>query len=292
MCRARHPGVWELGIDHLKAEATDAALVPAEVVGELVAQRPLDLRSKQARIVAEVAFERVAVDHDPVLPAFPGDPVAEVLAVGVPLAAELGNDHRHRLQHAAEFLREGVDRVGDERFEGIKVGLRGHHLTVKSLASPRPAGPAKATGGIEMDDERATARTSRWRWGAAALAVVGALLAGILLPACGGGSGTSSTSQAQKEAEEGVESAERGFEEGKEKAEQGLEEAEEKLKSSKGTTKKTAEEAQEEAEKGIEEAKKQIEDTKGGTKKGLEEAKKKAEKGLEEAKKKAEELLP
>ena len=77
-----------------ESEAADAALVPAEVVGELVAQGPLDLAGEQLAVVAEVALEGVAVDHDPVLVAFAGDAVAEVLAVGVVLGAEVGDDDR------------------------------------------------------------------------------------------------------------------------------------------------------------------------------------------------------
>ena len=82
-------------------EPADPALVPAEVVGQLVAQRALDLPRQQRPVVAEVPLERVAVDDDPVLEALAGDPVAEVLAVGVALAAEVGDDHRHALQAPA-----------------------------------------------------------------------------------------------------------------------------------------------------------------------------------------------
>src|SRR5262249_47863849 len=129
----------------LQAEATDPALVPTEVMGELVAERLLDLFGKQTRVVAEVAFERVAVDHDPVLPAFAGDPVAEVLAVCPLLGAELGYDHRHRLQQPLEFLGQGVDRVGDERFERVEVRLWSHSLTVESRRSPCQGAPTQTT---------------------------------------------------------------------------------------------------------------------------------------------------
>ena len=63
-------------------------------MGELVAQGALDLAGEQRPVVAEVPFQRVAVDHDPVLVVFAGDAVAEVLAVGVDLGAEVGDDDR------------------------------------------------------------------------------------------------------------------------------------------------------------------------------------------------------
>src|SRR3954469_20075046 len=43
----------------LQAEPADAPLAPSDVVRELVAQRPLDLRAQQLRVPAEVALERV-----------------------------------------------------------------------------------------------------------------------------------------------------------------------------------------------------------------------------------------
>jgi len=69
--------------------------------------------------VAEIAFEGVAVDHDPVLVAIAGDAVAEVMAVGMVLGSELGDDHGHRFEDALELLRQSIDRVGDESFEFV-----------------------------------------------------------------------------------------------------------------------------------------------------------------------------
>ena len=70
-----------------------------------------------------VAFEGVAVDHDPVLEVVAGDAVTVVLAVGVLLGAEVGDDHRHPGQDLLEFLRQCVDRVGDQRLEFVRLGL-------------------------------------------------------------------------------------------------------------------------------------------------------------------------
>jgi len=41
----------------------------------------------------------------------------------VPLGAEVGDDHRHPLQHLLELLREGVDRIGHEGFEAVRLRL-------------------------------------------------------------------------------------------------------------------------------------------------------------------------
>ncbi len=88
-----------------------------------MAQRPLDLAGQQVPVVAEVAFEGVAVDHDPVLIAFGCQSIAGVLAVGIPLGAEIGDDNGDTLDDPLEFLRQAIDRIGDERLEGIRVGL-------------------------------------------------------------------------------------------------------------------------------------------------------------------------
>lgn len=98
-------------------------LVPAEVMGELVTQGPLDLAGEQLPVVAEITFQCVAVDHDPVLIAIARDAVAEVLAVGVLFTAEIGDDDRDALENLLEFLRQGVDCVRDQRLEVIRLRL-------------------------------------------------------------------------------------------------------------------------------------------------------------------------
>ena len=71
----------------------------------------------------EVPFERVAVDDDPVLVAFRRDPVAEILTVGIAFEAEIGDHHRYPLQQPPEFVGQGVDGVGNQGFEFIRLGL-------------------------------------------------------------------------------------------------------------------------------------------------------------------------
>ena len=69
--------------------------------------------------MAEISFQRVPVDHDPVLVGFAGDAVAVVLAVGASLGAPVGDDDRDLLQDTLEFLRQSVDRVGNQRLEAF-----------------------------------------------------------------------------------------------------------------------------------------------------------------------------
>src|SRR5680860_626698 len=87
-------------------EVAHAALVPAEMVGDLVADRALDLSPQQLGVVAEIAFQRVAVDHDVVAVVVAGDGVADVVAVGVVLATEMGDEDRDLLDRLAELLRQ------------------------------------------------------------------------------------------------------------------------------------------------------------------------------------------
>src|SRR5215217_834937 len=49
-----------------EAEAAYPGLIPAQMVGQLVAHGPLDLPPEQRGIVAEVALQRVLVDDDAV----------------------------------------------------------------------------------------------------------------------------------------------------------------------------------------------------------------------------------
>ena len=198
--------------------------------------------------MAEVALERVAVDHDPVLPALPRDAVAEVLAVGALLGAELGDDHGDRLQHSLEFLRQGVDRVGDQLRERVGLRFRAASPNGRVAASPERWGrPQTPRGG--PDERRATGqKTSKLRRAGLALAVAGVLAGGVVVSGCGNNDGTTGgtvTGNAQEQAEQGVEKAEKGIEEGKEKAEKGIEEAKEEFEDSKGSAKESRRRSQE-----------------------------------------------
>lgn len=76
--------------------------------------------------MAEVAFEGVAVDHYPVLVHFAGDAVSEVLAVGVRLGPQLGDDDGNLLELRLELVGEAIDRVGDHRLEVVHRFVVGH----------------------------------------------------------------------------------------------------------------------------------------------------------------------
>lgn len=83
----------------------------------------LDLTGKQLEVMTEVAFERVAVDDDPILVAFGSDSVAKILAVGMAFGSEIGDNHCYPLENALKFLRKRVNRVGHEGFEAVRLGL-------------------------------------------------------------------------------------------------------------------------------------------------------------------------
>ena len=61
----------------------------------------------RARIVAEVALQRVLVDDDPVGVDVAGDGAADVVAVGVVLVTAAGDDDRRALEQLAELARAG-----------------------------------------------------------------------------------------------------------------------------------------------------------------------------------------
>jgi hypothetical protein len=226
-----------------------------------VAQRLLDLARQQSAVVAEIAFERVLVDHDPVLPVFTGKTIAEVLAVGAVLGAEIGDDDGDFLQQSLELHRQGVDRVGDQGLEIVRLILI-HWLNVNQ----------PPTGGSKMRDLEPT--TTRPRVIRTAVAVLAIVAGGVVWSGCGSDDTTDASETAKQQIEEGASTAEEAIEEGTQEAEKGLEEAKKQLEDSKGSAKKGFEKGRKQAEEGLEE--------------GLEQA----EKGVEEAKEKAEEYLP
>lgn len=217
-------------------------------------QRLLDLPGKQLAVMPEVAFEGVAVDHDPVLVAVSGDPVAEVLAVGLAFEAEVGDDHRHPLQQTLEFHGKSVDRVSDQSLEAVRLRLiHCFHVNQQPI------------GSIDM-------KLRKLGPGLAVLAIAGG---GVVWSGCGDGGDDTGTvgDQVQKEVEEAGKNAEEAVDEGVEKGKKGLEEAKQEFEDS-GKAEERLDKARKEAEK------------------GLEEGQAKAEKGVEEAQEQAEKYLP
>jgi hypothetical protein len=220
-----------------------------------VPQGPLDLPGEQLAVVAEIAFERVAVDDDSVLVAFRRHAVAEVLAVGMALGAEIGDDDRHPSEEALEFLGKGVDRVRHEVLEAVRLRLIHRRTTLTS------------------DRSGATYMSRKLRTVYSLFALLALAAAGAAWSGCGSSSDESNTVRegAETQVEEGTKKAEEAIDEGVEKTKKGLEEAKDQVN---GKTQKKIEKAQKEAEE------------------GLEEGKAKAEKGIEEAKEQAEKYLP
>ena len=90
-----------------EVEAADAELVEADVVGELVAHGARDLVAQQVGVVAEVAAQRVAEDHDAVVGVVARGPVALVEAVGPARA-----DRRRRSRRRRATARCAAGRAG------------------------------------------------------------------------------------------------------------------------------------------------------------------------------------
>lgn len=86
-----------------------------------MADGPLDLACEQRAVMAEVPFQGVLVDHDPVLVTFPRNPVAGILAVGADLVPAVGDHHGNAFQHLLKLLGQPVDRIDDQRLE---IGFR------------------------------------------------------------------------------------------------------------------------------------------------------------------------
>src|SRR3954447_11236266 len=107
---------WRSGFA-LEPQAAYAGLVPAEVVGDLVAHGSLDLLREQLGLPAEVAHEGVLVDDDPLLVAPARDGVPVVVPVGVELAPALRHDHRHVAEDLLEVWGQAVERLGHDQLE-------------------------------------------------------------------------------------------------------------------------------------------------------------------------------
>jgi hypothetical protein len=144
------------------------------MVGELVPQGTLHLPGEQLSVVAEVAFERVPVDDDPVFIALVGDSVAEVVAIGMSLGAAIGDDDGDLFQDSLEFVGKGVDRVDDQGFEPVHFAAAGHRTVKDGLPAHRPPPSQPRRHSRAAGD-----------WGLGSVAVLVRLLFGFFDPAFG-----------------------------------------------------------------------------------------------------------
>ncbi|HEX3172973.1 MAG TPA: hypothetical protein VHQ43_01980 [Solirubrobacterales bacterium] len=95
-------------------------------MSKLVTQGLLDLAGKQVTVMAEVTFQRVTVDDDPILIAFARDTVPEVLAICMHLVSKVGYHDRDVRQYLLEFRRQPIDCVDDQGLELIELRSIGH----------------------------------------------------------------------------------------------------------------------------------------------------------------------
>src|ERR1035438_844818 len=79
------------------------------------------MRAEQLRIVTEVAAERVAENHNPVVRVVAGGAVSLVEPVGAPAAPAVGDDDRNMGQRVAQQVRQIVERISDELLEVVVV---------------------------------------------------------------------------------------------------------------------------------------------------------------------------
>src|SRR5450755_2065079 len=130
-----------------ETEPPHAFLVPAEVVGELVAHGPCHLGFELLGIMSEVAQQRVAEDHNPVVEEVAGDRIALVEAVGATTPSPVGDDDRDVLERAMELERQLVDGGADERTEVLLVVQIDQVLVLVVLAAKLLVGlPREAFG--------------------------------------------------------------------------------------------------------------------------------------------------
>src|ERR1044072_5276112 len=94
-------------------------------MSKLMTQSLLDLTSEQATVMAEVTFQRVTVDDDPILIVFARDAVSEVLAIRMYLVSEIEYHARNVRQYPLKFSRQPIDCVNDQGLELIELrGIR------------------------------------------------------------------------------------------------------------------------------------------------------------------------
>src|SRR3954451_21092236 len=124
-----------------QAELPYSELVGAEMVGQLVTDRPGHLRAQLVRVVAEVAQQGVAEDDDAVGVVVARDRVALVHAVGPVAAPLVGDDHGDVLERAQQQVGQVVERLADQLLEVLGIaGIQRHELRLVGLGRQVVAG--------------------------------------------------------------------------------------------------------------------------------------------------------
>ena len=103
--------------DHHKPELPDAELVGPQVVRQLVAHGPRDLRAQLVGVVPEVAQQRVAEDDDAVGHVVARDGVALVETVGAVAPALVGDHDGDVLERAQQQVGQVVERLAHQLLE-------------------------------------------------------------------------------------------------------------------------------------------------------------------------------
>ena len=147
--------------DHHKPELPDAELVGPQVVRQLVAHGPRDLRAQLVGVVPEVAQQRVAEDDDAVGHVVAGDAVALVEAVRAVAPALVGDHDGDVLERLQQQVGQVVERLAHqllevgrvarvERQELVLVGLGGEVLAREPLALAHELLELLLVGGVRV----------------------------------------------------------------------------------------------------------------------------------------------
>ena len=119
------------------------------MVRELVAHGARDLIAQQVAVVSEVAPQRVAEDHDPVVDVVAGDRAALVEAVGPRAPAAVGDHDRDVRERVAQQVGKVVQRLAHQLLE---VGVV-ERVELEELAFVRLDREALAREALGMPDD-------------------------------------------------------------------------------------------------------------------------------------------
>ena len=128
-------------------------------MSKLVTQRLLDLAGKQATVMAEVTFQRVTVDDNPIFIVFARDTVSEVLAIRMYLVSEIGYHNREVCQYLLKFSRQPVDRINDQGLELVELRSIRHAFNDRE-----PSASFYGAGRTRTSDRRIMSRAENRLW--------------------------------------------------------------------------------------------------------------------------------